>query len=85
MCYKLKAEKELVGKEVIEMKTNYLRKNLDFKNCRLVVLLVVVILSFQVHAQNSSAGIITHKNPSVEAMRLRGDVSCMKIYRTPLI
>lgn len=49
----------------------------------MVVLLVVVILSFQVHAQNSSAGIITHKNPSVEAMRLRGDVSCMKIYRTP--
>ncbi len=59
--------------------SSYLFKRVSkFKFLNFVIVLLAIFSDVPVCAQKSSTK--TRKNPTVEAMRLRGDVSCMKIY-----
>lgn len=60
------------------MSTYLFERVSKFKFLDFVIALVAMCQFAPVYAQKSSTK--TRKNPTVEAMRLRGDVSCMKIY-----
>lgn len=67
------------SRKAITMSTSFLfERNSRFKVLGFVITLMAMFHVAPVYAQKSS--LKTYKNPSVEVMRLYGDISCVKIY-----